>query len=247
MNMTYNTFFDNFFTFDDTYSTKNYKGKVELDARDWVKALRCELELTQLSIQHAEGAKSPNAFFWNGVLSPFCINEELKMLFEDNNITGVKYIPANVKDKNGELMSGKYFAVCIQGRIGPIDYFRSEVIFKESPSGMIVPQFKGEYFNESSWDGSDFVMTRPDEFGHITASIYTSRKVRDLFKKHKISFVKFTSLPTSTTDSDNILRDSDEFMRKLKAKIMKATPKKWLIQKAIDKTIKKDSIKWDLL
>jgi hypothetical protein len=247
MEMTNNNFYDNFYSFNDSYSTKNYRGKLELDFKDWVKVLRCEINTEQLDIRHLEGGKSPNTFFWNGVLSPFCINQDLKEIFEENNITGVNYIPAIVKNKTGDIINEKYYAVCINGRIDAIDYFRSEIIFEESPSGMIVPKFKGLYFNESSWDGTDFIMERPDKFGHFTARIYVSKKVKNLFANNNISFVKFKPFEECTTNAGNIIRDSDDFMQKIRHKIKKATPKKWLIQKALDKKLKKNTIKWDLL
>lgn len=245
--MTNEQFYNQLYCFKSSYSTKNYTGKIINDKGGWGKLLRNEFEIGSLSIVHLEGGQKPKDIFWNEILSPFCVSSEIKELFIKNEVTGIQFIPVEVKTKSGDKSDSNYFAVTISGRADSINYFRSKVVFETSPSGKLVPEFKGLFFDEKSWDGSDFFMTREDKYGHYTAEIFVTQKVKDLFIANKIKQVEFDSFNNHLTPCSNIFRlNQREFNRRIKRKVRKSTPTIWLIKKKLYSLFRINN-KYDLL
>ncbi len=115
--------------------------------------------------RYAGGRTVPEDFVWCD--GGFIISDRIKELFTAHNFTGWKTYPINLYDKNGKLISG-YHGFAVTAKVGPIDYSRSEIIAKP-PIIIGKPNIvkKGLYFDENSWDGSDFLfagyilVTRP--------------------------------------------------------------------------------------
>jgi hypothetical protein len=82
-----------------------------------------------------------------------------------------------VISKGGKRIPG-YVGLVITGRCDPADYTKSEIVLRRYPRGLF-PSFRGRYFVETSWDGSDLFMERADSSGSTTAWIYLTDRVRD--------------------------------------------------------------------
>ena len=78
-------FFSNFYVLRDPISKKHFRGKTINDIGDFGKALRDEKNISQLDVEYAEGTNEPSSFFWNRLLEPFCINEDLFNKLKENN------------------------------------------------------------------------------------------------------------------------------------------------------------------
>lgn len=88
----------------------------------------------------------------------------------------------------------EYFGFAVTGRGGESKRDRSEVVTKPPPvpGGKPYQVYKGLYFDESQWDGSDIFL--------VDAKIVVTKAVRDAFKQSKISNVLFTCLIDVETD-----------------------------------------------
>ena len=108
---------------------------------------------------------------------------------KENGITGWSTYPVEVYDRKGSLMPG-YHGFAITGGSCDQDYDRSLMIEKMRPSGEKKGKyFKGVYFDESQWDGSDMFWVG----GRRGKSIVVDKVFR-LFRKYKIQNVQFTPL-----------------------------------------------------
>lgn len=115
---------------------------------------------------------------WPGL---YVISDKLKMVLEENNLTGWKTYPIKLTDKKDNEILG-YQGFSITGRCDPIDYGKSQIIKKQiREGGPFWNYYRGIYIDLDKWDGSDFFLPR-GSFG-----IKVTSKVADLLKKNKIS------------------------------------------------------------
>lgn len=95
--------------------------------------------------------------------------------------------PVEVYGKEGEFFSD-YSGLSLTGRCGHIDGSRSEQRPKEYPGGLF-PAWAGLYFDERSWDGSDFFMTSdPKGWKLVTEEVVRA------FRKAKVKGASFEVL-----------------------------------------------------
>jgi len=123
---------------------------------------------------------------WTGQLN-VCISDRVLDVLEKNKFTGWATYPVEVFGRKGEFLPG-YHGLSITSYASEIDRSRSQIIVK-SPVPGTEPRtyYRGIFFDESKWDGSDFF--------RLTGSWTVVKKtVRDVFKREKIINVKFTSL-----------------------------------------------------
>lgn len=76
----------------------------------------------------------------------------------------------------------------VSGRCGPILYEKSEVIYEDMPGGRF-PRYKGEYFDPTTSDGSDFFM--PTTF---TGEKFVFEPVKEALEKANIRNLLFVRL-----------------------------------------------------
>jgi len=123
-----------------------------------------------------------------GMSSLCLISENLKTLLEKERFIGWKPFEAIVIDKNDEKVEG-YYGLSITGKSGSIDYNKSEIVEKQlAPKAPITRFLKGLYIDMEKWDGSDFFTTEG------SLSIYCTKRVVDVLKKHKITNVEFENI-----------------------------------------------------
>lgn len=109
-------------------------------------------------------------------------------LLRENKFTGWSTYPVEVYGRKGEYLPD-YYGFAITSDAGKIDKSRSPIITKPPyvPGGKPPRVYKGVFFDERKWDGSDF-------FRLFASFIIVTRSVRDAFKRAKISNVRFTPL-----------------------------------------------------
>jgi len=117
------------------------------------------------------------------------ISKRITDLLEENNFTGWKKYDADFFDKKNNLIEG-YSLLGIEGRAGKLDRTLSEKIFKEPEYPMIKGNYyyKGLYFEEGTWDGSDFFILE-NYYG-----IFITKRVFETLKKAKLTNVKITPI-----------------------------------------------------
>lgn len=90
------------------------------------------------------------------------ISDRINNLFKTMGFTGWDTYPIELRGKNGELIQG-YHGLFITGKIGLVDYTRSQVQIVPHTIVGLDPDIilKGLYPEDNSWDGSDFFLS-PD-------------------------------------------------------------------------------------
>ena len=123
-----------------------------------------------------------------GWVSLYLISDKMKVVLEDNNLTGWETFAVKVLDKQNNEIQG-YHGLSITGRCGKIDYNKSEVFEKRLvPNGPLGKYYKGLHVGLDKWDGSDFFL--PEKY----FGIMTTQKVAEVLKKNKLTNIKLKNL-----------------------------------------------------
>ena len=140
-------------------------------------------------IRHRMGRSTPGDIVWTTNASPLIVHTRIVDLLLDQGLTGWGTYPVEVYGKEGELFRD-YFGFTITGRCGPIDGSRSQEASKQYPA-RISSVWVGLYFDENSWDGSDFFMT-----SDLTGWKFVTDRTVEAFATAKVKGVSFDSLDT---------------------------------------------------
>jgi hypothetical protein len=126
-------------------------------------------------------------FLWSGLTPLVVVSRRVVELLEQHGFTGWATYPVEVYDRKREPLPD-YFGFVITGRAGKQDRSRSTIIAKPAPTpkGKPYQVYKGFYFDESQWDGSDIFLA-----GGL---IVVARAVQRAFKRTKVTNVRFTPL-----------------------------------------------------
>ena len=100
-----------------------------------------------------------------------------------HRVTGWSTYPVDVYGKDGAFVA-RYHGISIHGRCGPIDGRRSTRVMREYPAGLF-PVSKGFFFDEASWDGSDFFVPAGTNFKLVSAEV---KKTIEKLKARHITF-----------------------------------------------------------
>lgn len=128
---------------------------------------------------------------WTGQLN-MCISDRVLNLLKQNEFTGCATYPVEVFGRKEEHLPG-YHGLAVTSYAGEIDFARSQIIYKSPVPGYEEHKYyRGVFFDESKWDGSDFF--------RLTGSWTVVKKsVRDVFIQAKIINVLFKPLPEVET------------------------------------------------
>lgn len=132
---------------------------------------------------------------WTGRALLFCVSSRVIELLSEHGITGWSTFPVEVYDRQGGPLPG-YHGFAITGPVCRRDKSRSQIVAKPPP----VPEgegrevYRGLYFDESQWDGSDFFWVDRSGGRVVTERVYR------LFKRNKISNVRLVPLPEVEID-----------------------------------------------
>jgi hypothetical protein len=130
-------------------------------------------------------------FLWSGLVALVCISQRVVDLLRDNALTGWATYPVEVYGRQGEHLPG-YYGFAVTSYAGEQDLSRSQIVTR-SLYGKPVEMYKGLYFSESSWDGSDIFRVGP-------GTKVVTGKVQRAFKRAKISNVRFTPVLEDETE-----------------------------------------------
>jgi hypothetical protein len=129
----------------------------------------------------------------------FLISNRMKLILEENNLTGWQVFPIKLYDKK-ELEIYNYHGFSIVGHCGPIDYEKSEIIEKRMfPEGPLFKCYKGLYVGLDEWNGTDFFIPR------TTVMMIMTKKAADILKKNKITNLSLEKLSEFEMIVDNIV------------------------------------------
>lgn len=123
-------------------------------------------------------------------LAWYYLSPRVQQLFRENDLTGWSTYPITLYNKAGELCPG-YVGFSITGRCGSKDNDRGKVV--PGQEGKEFAEHIGLYFDESTWDGSDFFCPAGEN-----SYKFCTEKVKNLFNKHEIRGFDFTSLAEAT-------------------------------------------------
>lgn len=133
---------------------------------------------------------------WPGL---YLISEKLKIILEENHLTGWQVYPVKLYHTNDNELFG-YHGFSIIGHCGPVSYTQSEIIEKrEIPHGPIVKYCKGITFDR--WDGSDFFI--PEKTGYE----FITNRTAEILKKNKVSNLSLTNLSEVETNIRYTVRE----------------------------------------
>lgn len=162
------------------------------ESSEWLKQYASALFGGQISLDRPVRLKAyaggqATDFLWADYIPLVCISCRTVELLEEHHFTGWATYPVVVYGRKGEPIEG-YYGFAITGRAGDYDRSRSQIVTKPPPvpGGQARKVYKGLYFDESQWDGSDIFL--------VGGKNVVTRAVREAFKRAKITNVRFTPL-----------------------------------------------------
>ncbi|WP_435171368.1 hypothetical protein [Paenibacillus glycanilyticus] len=180
----------------DVYSTRPFKAGIEADFEYSSALLRGDVKPSEsLETRHLRGTHTPSPAIYTGF--SLLLHDSIIETFIQQQITGWESYRITLYGKNHEIIPN-YSGISITGRCSPVDYNRSGIVYKEYPGG-IFPRFKGSYFKDDVWDGTDLFMENPDERGY-TLTQYVSERVKNIFDNNKIKNLQLTNLTEREID-----------------------------------------------
>ncbi len=165
-------------TYDDDWLLKNNN--------TW-RLFRGQLKLTEpLKLRAYMGGQATD-FLWSGLIHVVCVSSRVVDLLREHGITGWDTYPVEVYGRKGEPLPG-YHGFAVTGPECRRDRSRSPIVDKPPPvpGGCGYRVYKGLYFDESQWDGSDIFL--------VEGSKVVTERVYSLFKRAKVSNVRFQRL-----------------------------------------------------
>ena len=186
--------FNKFYEFEDPFATRPFRLRTapeskKLSVEDVYALAHGRLRLdSPIKLVASSGGQATD-FLWSELPPLVCISSRVVDLLTTNDCTGWSTYPVEVYDRQGNLLPG-YHGFVVTGPECRRDKSRSEIVEKPPPAprGRSYKVYKGLYFDEHCWDGSDFFWVVP--FG----GRIISEKVYRLFRKHKVRNIELTPL-----------------------------------------------------
>ena len=148
---------------------------------------RGETAITEpIQFDAAQGDEATDVL-WTQLVGPVCVSGRVVRLLEENKISGWSTYPVEVYDQQGNPLPD-YHGFAVTGVVCKADYGRSAVVSKPPPTlrGKGYDVYRGLYFDESQWDGSDMFW--------VDGVLVVVDKVYRLFKTHKVVNVRLITL-----------------------------------------------------
>lgn len=134
-----------------------------------------------------ESGKQMRDVLDNRNIMTYLISDRMRDLLIDNNITGWECYEIEMYDKKGNIVSG-YNGFSVTGKCNDMVKIDFENIIKDKKRDYF--EAKGAMFDIEKWDGSDIF--RAGGWRIITKKVY------ELFKKHKITAIEMTRMTDYT-------------------------------------------------
>ena len=121
---------------------------------------------------------------------PLCLfSSEMKLLLQRHDLTGWGTFPIKLVSRTLNL-TRHYEGFTVSGRCGKVQNHRStKVTCLPPPGGRSYQAYKGLFFEEMSWDGTDIFM--PEDVSYIIVSARTQA----IFVEKRLSNLDFIRLP----------------------------------------------------
>lgn len=192
--------FSNFYELKDPMANRPLRLRTTMES-DWLSAEyaaalaqgRFHLD-SPLQLEASMGGQATD-FLWSELVHIACVSSHVMDLLQSHECIGWSTYPVEVYDRKGQFLPG-YYGFAVTGPECERDKSRSDVIEKPppAPKGRSYKVYKGLYFDESCWDGSDFFWVRPFGGTIITEKVYR------LFKTYKVRNVRMIPLPEVERD-----------------------------------------------
>ncbi|TWU09054.1 hypothetical protein CA54_42940 [Symmachiella macrocystis] len=184
--------FDNVYRFSQNASDRSFHADLIGDETTGEALLRGEWSpKTTLPAHWAMGKAEPLDIAWGRHTAWYYISPKVLQLFNQHGITGWSTYPIELHNKAGEVYPG-YAGLSITGRCGPIDVQGGEIEPGQKEGRKFIRRI-GLFFDESTWDGSDFFCPE----GNNTYTFATAR-VKNLLDENNIRGLVFTPLAETT-------------------------------------------------
>ncbi len=174
--------FDRFYVLNNSWDGDPFHADLGVETREEALALtRGEVEpSTPIAATWQSGGRVPKDFIGTSVGFTRLISARVVQVLEGINATGWSTYPIQLTGRNGEHIPG-FVGLAVRGRSGPRLPERSDALMKPSPVGNLRQVYRGYFFDESSWDGSDIFVTG------ATATTIVSQRVHDAFSEARLS------------------------------------------------------------
>jgi hypothetical protein len=133
------------------------------------------------------GGASPGPAVWTDLVSLLLLSPRLVDILSEEGLSGWDSDSVALTGKDGVIVPG-YRVLIITGRCGPVVDGRSNKVLKDLPGGQF-PVWTGLYFEEATWDGSDFFMPA----GH-NGHMFATKRAVEAFQRANATGVTFTPL-----------------------------------------------------
>ena len=175
--------FDHLYKMCDPFDRAAYRGRATTD--DPLALTHGDLQVLQpVFVTHATGGWKTKDLIWTTYVAVVIVSERVVDLLTSNGFTGWKIYPVKVLDKFGNDLTG-YVGLSVVGRCGPFLDERSGRTMKQFPARMREVRV-GRFFDESTWDGSDFCMST-NNYGFI----FVHERVKECFERSHVTNVEF--------------------------------------------------------
>ena len=144
-----------------------------------------------LQVHWGMGRAEPGDIAVGQTVAWYYLSERVQQFFLEHDLTGWVTYPIILHNKAGEVCPG-YAGLSITGRCGPIQEERSQPIPKHLKKPGMGDRM-GLYFDESSWDGSDFFCPEGENMW-----MFATERVKNLFEEYMIKGFEFTPLTEAT-------------------------------------------------
>lgn len=177
------------FSLDQEFSRGEYLADLDLGGRDEFALVRGEWRPRRaLPATRGMGFRHPGPAVWTRWVAPLLLADKIVEHLRGEGLTGWDTYPVKLEGKDGAPMP-RYRGLVVTGRCGPVDDTRARKVRKRLPGGRF-PVWKGMYFEEATWDGSDFFMPAGNN-----GRTFTTMAVVEAFRRANVKNVKFTPLP----------------------------------------------------
>ncbi len=184
---------NNFFEFGTANKEGCLQGNCE-EIKDKAPIIKGELDRNEKYVfEYDSGSKVYDTLYTGWILT--AVSKKITDILEANNFIGWKKYEADFYDKKGNLIEG-YSLLGVTGRAGKLDRSLSEKIYKESEWPFIKRRnfYKGLYFEEGTWDGSDIFMMEDNYSILITEKVYKALKKAKLTNVQMIPISEYETL-----------------------------------------------------
>ena len=154
--------YESLFVFSDPMAAEPFRlrsrlpGDAKVEGVDIHSLSRGESQIKEpIQFDAAQGSKATD-ILWTQLVTPVCVSGRIIRILHENKVSGWSTYPVEVFDPEGELLPD-YHGLVVTGAVCDADYSRSAVIAKPPPAprGKSYDVYKGLYFDENQWDGSD--------------------------------------------------------------------------------------------